>query len=198
VPDFTSRFSENDLERLVHWAHDAHDFTTNKVVKPSLIYIVNQDPNAIFSDWKDVSIAATKMMQKWRSSRRFQDLQKTWRDRGAQVDTADQLLYRYYRDVKVVSIPEFKTGKQQVCNAEELQEQYGRLYSEIGDLSSRSARPRKGAGMEFNLETLSRLNMSVLEQLGKDPSSSVDLRSLAQPLQPYPTNFNSHVLNVLS
>jgi len=72
------------------------------------------------------------------------------------------------------------------------------LHQEIMGLSWSSSEHRKEARVLFNLETLSRHSIGVLQQLATDYTSSVDLRKLAEPAQPYPFGFNGHVLNILS
>ena len=166
-------------------------------MKPSLIYIVNQESHSNFDDWSDVASATKRMLEKWRRSPRFTKEQALWRERGTVVDNADQLLRCYYREVKVVFIPHFKP-KKEGCEASELQDRYRILYEEIVSQSWISSEHRMRAAILFNLESISRLSMGVLEQLAKDPHGSVDLRRLAEPFQPYPTNFNSHVLNILT
>jgi len=183
------------MTRLVDWANEARDFTTNQGVKPSLIYIVNQDNHSDFSLWRDVKYATEEMLEKWKSSKRFTDEQRRWRDRGAVIETADQLLRCYYRDVTVVFVPQFLPGRT-VCSAGDLQQQYDILYEQIARQSWSSSEKRRGTNLLFDLEAFSRSSIRVLEQLAEDPHCSVDLKKLAEPLREQPTNFTSHVLNV--
>jgi hypothetical protein len=43
----------------------------------------------------------------------------------------------------------------------------------------------------------SRSTIQVLEQLAENPQCAVDLKGLAEPLREQPTNFTSHVFNIL-
>jgi hypothetical protein len=190
------RTAEQDMAQLVDWAHDAHDFTTNQGVKPGLLYVVNQDSHADFKQWANVEFATDKIMDKLKKSRRFVKEQKVWKIRGVNVESADQLLHCYYSSVKVVFIPQF-LPENPACEALDVQKQYDTLYKEITSLSWRSSESRKKAGLLFDLGNLARHSIGVLEHLAKDYRSSVDLKQLAEPL-PYPTNFKTHVLNVLS
>ena len=115
------------MARLIDWANEARDFTTNQGVKPSLIVIINQENNSDFSKWRDNSYATEELLNKLRSSKRFISEQLRWRDRGAIIDTADQLLRCYYRDVSVVFVPQFLPGRI-LCSARDLQGQYDLLY----------------------------------------------------------------------
>jgi hypothetical protein len=184
------------MARLVEWADEAGDFTTNRGVKPSLIYIVNQDNRSDFSAWRDTSHATNEMLRKWRASRRFIDEQKRWQARGVAVETADQLLRCYYRDVTVVFIPQFLPDHK-VCGANELREQYDTLYGQIGQQSFDSSEKRRVGGLLFDLEAFSRSSIRVLKQLAENPHCILDLKDLAEPLREQPTNFTHHVLNIL-
>jgi hypothetical protein len=99
--------------------------------------------------------------------------------------------------VKVVFIPQF-LPKDPICEADDLWKQYRLLYQEVDGLSWSSSEHRREARVLFNLETLSRHSIGVLQQLAADYTSSVDLRKLAEPAQAYPCGFNDHVLNILS
>jgi hypothetical protein len=185
------------MTRLVDWAHDAFDFTTNQGVKPGLIYIINQDTHADFTKWVDVTYATERIMEKLRKSRRFELEQVLWRERGFVVDTPDQLLGCYYNSVKVVFIPQFKPD-QPTCEATAMKQQYHTLYDKINQLSWASSEKRHSSNILFDLEALSRHTTGILEQLSENYESSVDLRKLAEPRQAYPNNFKTHVLNLLS
>jgi hypothetical protein len=185
------------MAQLVDWAHDAHDFTTNQGVKPGLLYIINQDNHSDLNKWRNVDFATKSILEKLRKSKRFTTDQKLWSERGRKVHTADQLLRCYYSSVKVIFIPQF-LPKNPVCEANELWEQYRLLYREVAGLSWSSSEHRREARVLFNLETLSRHSIGVLQQLAADYASSVDLRNLAEPEQSYPCGFNGHVLNILS
>lgn len=165
-------------------------------MKPYLIYIINQDNLSDFTMWRNSKYATEEMMKKWKSSKRFTQEQKRWRDRGAVVETADQLLRCYYRNVTVVFIPQFVPGRT-LCSALDLQRQYHMFYEQIDRESWNSSERRRAASLLFDLEAFSRSSVLVLEQLAKDPHCSVDLKKLDEPLREQPTNFTSHVLNLL-
>ena len=184
------------MVRLVDWANEARDFTTNQGVKPSLIYIVNQDNHSDFTLWRNSKHATAEMLKKWKSSKRFTDEQIRWRERGAVIDTADQLLRCYYRDVIVVVVPQFLPGGK-LCSASDLQQQYNQLYGEIDQQSRESSENRRATNLFFDWEAFSRSSVRILEQLAEDPHCSVDLKRLAEPIREQPTNFTSHVLNVV-
>ncbi|KAE9378224.1 FabD/lysophospholipase-like protein [Stipitochalara longipes BDJ] len=192
-----SRTAEDDMAQLVNWAHDAHDFTTNQGVKPGLLYIINQDNHSNLEDWRNVEYATKCVLEKLRKSKRFATEQELWSSRGRKVTTADQLLRCYYSSLKVVFIPQF-LPKDPICEADDLWKQYRLLYREVNGLSWSSSEHRKEARVLFNLETLSRHSIGVLRQLAVDPTSSVDLRKIAEPAQTYPCGFNGHVLNILA
>jgi hypothetical protein len=185
------------MAQLVNWAHDAHDLTTNQGVKPGLLYIINQDNHSNLEKWRDIEYATKTVLEKLRKSKRFATEQELWSSRGRKVVTADELLRCYYSSVKVVFIPQF-LPKDPICEADDLWQQYRLLYREVNGLSWSSSEHRREARVLFNLETLSRHSIGVLQQLAADYTSSVDLRKLAEPTQPYPCGFHSHVLNVLS
>jgi hypothetical protein len=185
------------MAQLVNWAHDAHDFTINQGVKPGLLYIINQDNHSHLDKWRDVEYATKCVLEKLRKSKRFAAEQELWNSRGRKVVTADQLLRCYYSSVKVVFIPQF-LPKDPICEADDLWKQYRLLYQEVDGLSWSSSEHRREARVLFNLETLSRHSIGVLQQLAADYTSSVDLRKLAEPAQAYPCGFNDHVLNILS
>ena len=184
------------MVRLIDWAKEARDYTTNQGVKPSLIYIINQDNLSDFSVWRDVAHATQEMLRKWKGATRFAEEQARWRERGAVVDSADELLRCYYRDLTVVFIPQFLPG-QTSCSASDLKHQYDLLYSEITRQSRESSEKRRNAGILFDREMFSRSTIRVLEQLAENPQCAVDLKGLAEPLQEQPTNFTSHVFNIL-
>lgn len=188
------RQAEHDMSRLVDWANEARDFTTNQGVKPSLIYIINKGSESDFSRWRHIPYATGEMLKKWKASQRFINEQKRWRDRGAVVETADELLRRYYRDVTVVYVPQFLPGRA-LCSASDLQKQYDHLYEQIAQQSQDSSEKRRGTGLLFDMEAFSQTSVRVLGQLAIDPKCSVDLKELAEPLRAQPTNFTSHVLN---
>lgn len=146
--------------------------------------------------WRNSKYATEEMMKKWKSSKRFTQEQKRWRDRGAVVETADQLLRCYYRNVTVVFIPQFVPGRT-LCSALDLQRQYHMFYEQIDRQSWNSSERRRAASLLFDFEAFSRSSVLVLEQLAKDPHCSVDLKKLDEPLREQPTNFTSHVLNML-
>jgi len=185
------------MAQLVDWAHDAHDFTTNQGVKPGLLYIINQDNHSDLGKWRDIEYATKAILEKLRKSKRFATEQNFWKSRGRKVETADQLLRCYYSSVKVVFIPQFLPFNP-ICEADDLWKQYQLLHQEILGLSWSSSEHRREARVLFNLETLSRHSIGVLQQLAADYTSSVDLRNLAEPAEPYPCGFNGHVLNILS
>lgn len=184
------------MARLIDWANEAQDFTTNQGTKPSLVYIINQDNHSEFALWRDSNHATEQILHKWRRSKRFDDEQQRWRERGAVIKTADQLLQCYYRSLTVVFIPQFLPGRT-VCSASDLQQQYYKLYEYINRQSLDSSEKRRATNLLFDLEAFSRSSIQVLEQLAVDPHCSIDLKKLAEPLQEQPTNFKTHVLNVL-
>jgi len=71
------------------------------------------------------------------------------------------------------------------------------LYDKISQLSWASSELRRSSNVLFDLESISRHTTTILEKVAKNYDTSVDLRSLAAPAQPYPTNFKTHVLNIL-
>lgn len=184
------------MTRLVDWANEARDFTANQGVKPNLIYIINQDNHSDFTLWRDINHATKEMIDKWKSSKRFANEQKRWRDKGAVVETADQLLRCYYRDVTVVFMPQFLPGRS-VCSASDLQQQYSILYEMIDRQSWQSSEKRRTTSLLLDLEGFSRGSMRVLERLAEDPHCSLDLKKLEEPFRNHPTNFVSHAFNVL-
>ena len=184
------------MVRLIDWAQEARDFTTNQGVKPSLIYIINQDNLSDFAVWRDVGHATQEMLRKWKGATRFAEEQARWRERGAVVNSADELLRCYYRDVTVVFIPQFLPG-QTSCSASDLKHQYDLLYREITRQSRESSETRRNAGILFDREVFSPSTIQVLEQLAENPQCAVDLKGLAEPLREQPTNFTSHVFNIL-
>ena len=185
------------MANLVDWARNAHDLTTNQGVKPGLLYIINQDNHSDFTKWANVQWATQTIMEKLRTSKRFSQEKKEWEDRGATVNTAEQLLRCYYSSVRVIFIPEFIPTSPR-CEADALKAQYEALYAEICHLSRQSADQRKRVRVLFDLESLARHSAQVLELLAKDYNRSVDLHGLADTFQIYPNNFKAHVLNFLS
>jgi hypothetical protein len=191
------RTTGNDMEQLISWAYDAHGRTANQEVKPALLYIINQDNLLDFETWTDIDKATKIVLAKLRRSERFSKEQSLWRERGRHIETADQLLLCYYSSVKVVFIPQFLPDHP-ICEAVDVHKQYNILYRQIADLSWVSSNLRERVGVLFDLETLTRHSMRVLNSLSNNFESSVDLHKLAEPFQAYPTNFKSHVLNFLS
>lgn len=191
------RAAEDDLTRIVEWAHKAFDSTANQVTRPSLLYIINQDNNADLDKWVDTTYATERVMEKLRSSNRFKEEQELWKRRDDTIDTPEQLLLRYYMSVKVVFIPQFKP-KEPACEAEVVRTQYTSLYDQINQLSSITNELRKSSHFQFNLEMLSKNSMKVLEQLAADYKATIDLKKLAEPARSYPRNFKDHALNVLT
>jgi hypothetical protein len=191
------RAAEDDLTRIVEWAHKAFDKTANQVTRPSLLYIINQDNNAELDKWVNTTYATERVMEKLRNSNRFKEEQKLWKRRDDTIDTPEQLLLRYYMSVKVVFIPQFKP-KEPACEAEAVRTQYTSLYDKINQLSSTTTELRKGSHLLFDLEMLSKNSMKVLEQLAADYKATIDLKSLAEPARSYPSNFKSHAFSVLA
>ena len=136
------------------------------------------------------------MLQKWRTSKRLISEQKRWQARGAVIDTAEQLLRCYYRDITALFIPEFLADHSR-SSASHLQQQYRALYGHISHQSWVSSEIRQATNLSFDLGALSRSSIRVWEQLAKDPHCIIDLKEIGEPLREQPTNFVSHVLNVL-
>jgi len=192
------RGAEEDMAQLIDWARNGHDLTTNQGMKPGLIYIINQDNQPDFSEWKDTNFATKKILDKLQSSNRFAQEQKKWGDRGCEVSSVRQLLEKYYDSVQVIFLPEF-LPRRPSCEAHEVQSQYELLYHEIDRRSQGAASRRRDAGLLMDLDRLARHSVDVLRRLADDFHSPVDLHGLLlETLQPYPSNFKSHVLNFLA
>lgn len=147
-----------------------------------------------------MSYATTTVLNKLnslKSSKRFEGEKRLWSGRGAQVDSVRDLLLQYYGNFKVVFIPQF-LPKRPVCSAADLQRRYGRLYSEIVTLAAQSAECRQQSGILFDMESLSWHTLTDLSQVSADPDSTIDLHSLAESTEAYPSSFKTHVLNFLS
>ncbi len=185
------------MAQLIDWARNGHDLTTNQGMKPGLIYIINQDNQADFSQWKDTKFATKKILEKLQASKRFAQERDTWNNRGFQVSSVLQLLEKYYDSVQVVFLPEF-LPRRPLCEAHEVQSQYELLYGEIDRLSQAGADRRRDAGLLMDLDRLSRHSVDVLRKLAEDFHSAVDLYSMLETFQQYPSNFKSHVLNFLA
>lgn len=191
------RLAEHDIAHLIDWANEARDFTTNQGVKPSLIYIINQDNRLDIGRWSDSKYATEEMLKKWRSCKRFTQEQSRWRARGAMIETAEQLLRCYYNDIRVIYMPEFLPDRSR-CSASELRKQYQTLYEQINQQSWIASKNKQEINLLFDLGAFTRSSVQVLEQLTKDPLCTIDLKVLSEPLRDQPTSFVSHVLNLLS
>ncbi len=191
------RGAEEDMAQLIDWARNGHDLTTNQGMKPGLIYIINQDNQAEFSQWKDPDFATARILEKLQASRRFAQEQESWSRRGSQISSVHQLLRKYYESVRVVFLPEFLPHRP-LCEAHEVEAQYQLLYGEIDRRSKAAADRRKDAGLLMDLERISRHSIGVLTKLADNFHSPVDLYDMLETSQPYPSNFKSHVLNFLT
>jgi hypothetical protein len=185
------------MAQLIDWARNGHDLTTNQGMKPGLIYIINQDNQAEFAQWKDADFATGKILEKLQTSRRFAQEQETWIRRGSQISSVRQLLGKYYESVRVVFLPEFLPHRP-LCEAHEVEAQYKLLYGEIDRRSKAAAERRKDAGLLMDLERISRHSIGVLSKLADNFHNPVDLYGMLDTSQPYPSNFKSHVLNFLT
>ena len=185
------------MARLIDWAKNAHDWTTNQGTKPALIYIINRENMADLREWSDMASAKRRIMDKMKNSIRFESERLEWKARLRNIRTADQLLLCYYSSISVVFIPEFN-AKNPNCEASEMMQQYQKLYHEIDSLSTASAKAREQAGLLFDSENLARHSITVLDELAKDPEAPLDLHKLVVVSQAHPNDFPSHVLNMLS
>ena len=193
----SSRTAEDDVVRLIEWAHNAHDLTTNQGIRPGLIYIINQDNHSDLNKWLDVDFATSAVLNKLKFSEHLGQQRKLWQSRGAKVDTVVDLLSQYYSSLKVVFMPQF-LPRQPTCSAATIKQQYLKLYRRIAQDSEISSERRQRAGVLFDMESIARHSVRVLGELAANPACCIDLHGLSAQFKAYPTNFNSHAINFLS
>lgn len=108
----TQRVIESVLERLIDWATSALETSSNQPVLPYAIVVLNASPHDIDSNLWDNDNATKALFESLsktvNQNDAFARYSESWKKRGRQINTVEQLMLCYYSSVRAsASLPVF-------------------------------------------------------------------------------------------
>lgn len=187
------RVIESVFEKLVNWAAAALEKSSNQPVLPHAIIVLNASENDIDPALWDIPTATSRLFESLAKTvfqnATFRKYAQFWRDRQRQVDTVEQLLYSYYRSVRVVRIP--TSGRPNL-----IQEQVKKLYKDIS-LACELAREKKAElRMLLDADELQPYLHFAFDHFACDLDSPFDFVQASFTNSPIPQDFGGNILKL--
>ncbi|KAI1427994.1 hypothetical protein F5Y12DRAFT_791152 [Xylaria sp. FL1777] len=191
-----SRSSHNILQEMFKWAREGHEKTLNQRVRPGLIIVLNKMTTGSHNALGSVNRATKRLLENFEQSTRFSELQKTWRSRGKEIQTAEELILCYYDSFRVVSVPQYTATSP--ATVKKTSDQIKTLYEEIGQMSELIRKKRQLLNPELDVASLNAYLRQALVGLGRDCESTIDFHQLSDGDYSLPRRFSEHLVHVMA
>ncbi len=180
------------VKRLVEWAAAALEKSTNQPVHPNLVLVLNASENAINGAEWDVDVATQKLLESIREALAQPSLNEYARTRTGskrKIKTAEDLLFSYYRSVRVVRIP--TNGRPQLIN-----DQMDKLYQEILDGCEKSRISKRGMRMLLSADELQSYLQDAFDHFSSKLDTPFDFVKASFLHNPIPADFGGNILKL--
>lgn len=189
-------FESAVVTRLVDWAAEVLNASTNQPRLPHAIIVINASDSRTRPEQWDVDYATTSLLESVSQSipsekeaERVTKLLKHWHLPQRPVRNVRDLLLCYYSSVRVVHI----SGNDQYLKMEA---QIEKLHSEIQSACEASMLAKKTARMLMNADELDELFQAAFEHFSYSLDSPFDLIKAARKNIPIPRDFPGNVTKV--
>jgi hypothetical protein len=191
VPGQRIKTMEVKLNKVLDWAQASETAATNKLVLPKLLIVINQaahdspwDPakakEFVFEQHKDLLVQKGSKMQK--CARRFRRL-------GVRIETIEDLLCCYYREVEVLYIPNAERGN----NLPQLSKQLKLLYDLLQEGSKLSQEIKSKRHRLLSSADQARFFKLAFEHYARTPDLPFDFLEYLLKLHPLPNNLTNNL-----
>jgi hypothetical protein len=183
---------------LIKWARSGHERTLNQSIRPGLVIVVNK--LAPGNDkWLDVNYATEELLNTYPPSGAFDDLRRKWATRGENLQTAEDVILRYYDSFRVVCIPDFVPSAYNSAAAMTplVARQLKELDREIRTSSQRLRRKRLDVGMNLDVTSFTTYVEHAFNRLTKDLRAPIDFYYLESRDPTVPSRFSEHLTSVI-
>lgn len=191
-----ARAAQTILEEMFSWAKDGHEKTLNQRVRPGLVIVLNKVPQESLQNLSSVRKATRDLLKSFERSARFAELRMSWRNRGKIINSAEDIIFRYYDSFRVISVPQHTNSP---VTAGRISSQIKVLYGEIRSMATRIHGRKRQLSTDFDLD-VSNLSASLVksvEVLARDYKNTLDLHRLAVDESALPRDFHEHLLSVM-
>jgi len=181
---------------MFKWAKEGHEKTLNQRVRPGLIIVLNKMTDGSHDSLATVDQATRRLLNNFQQSNRFIDLQRKWKSRGKEIQTAEELMLCYYDSFRVISIPQYTAASP--ITVKKTSNQIKSLYQEICRMSELIRKKRQSLNMELDTASFNAYLTQSLANLGRDYHSAIDFHQLSKGDSSLPSRFSEHLLYVMA
>ncbi|KAI1132761.1 hypothetical protein F5Y10DRAFT_230731 [Nemania abortiva] len=189
-------FESAVVTRLVDWAAEVLNASTNQPRLPHAIIVINASDSRTRPEQWDVDYATTSLLESVSQStpskeeaERVSKLLRHWHLPQKPVRNVRDLLMCYYSSVRVVHIPDDDQYLK-------MEAQIEKLHSEIQSACEASMLAKKRARMLMNADELDELFQAAFEHFSLSLNSPFDLIKAARKNIPVPRDFAGNVTKV--
>jgi hypothetical protein len=195
---WNNRRHETILDDLFQWAKFGHDKTLNQRVKPGLVIVFNQISDREFQDeMLDVNGYTRTFLDIFQKSARYSEMCAIWMARDRPVNSAEELIHRYYSYFKVVVVPAVPKPPPPSTTRKML-DQVKASYTEIKAMSCNVHRLRADKNMNIDAACFASYLEEAISTLARDSRSAIDFSRMAEGKDTnLPRDLSDHVSLIL-
>lgn len=185
-------FESKALHLLLQWAVKSLEKSINQPILPAAVIVFNTtEMNVDESEW-DVGEATRSLMDHIKNDintdPELKDMANLWRGRGIQINTTEELIYRYYSSISLVRIP--VKGRYTM-----LQNQANKLRQEIAQACEEAHVARKRARMLANAEESEMYLRAGFLHFSRNLNAPFNFMDVNIKNNPIPKDSTDHILN---
>ena len=188
------RVMESVFEKLINWAANALEKSSNQPVLPAALIALNASENDIDPSLWNVDIATEEMLQSLSRTvfhnATFQKYAQFWRERGRQIESVEALLLSYYSSVRVVRIP--TRGRPTL-----IQEQVAKLYECVTNASMQAIERKGQLRMLLDAEELQPYLQDAFGHFARNLDTPFDFVQASFSNSPIPLDFGGNILKLV-
>ncbi|KAK5163057.1 uncharacterized protein LTR77_010992 [Saxophila tyrrhenica] len=186
-------FQSSVLTRLLEWGATAMERSINQPTLPHCVIVLNgSDPALPPEEW-DVGTARRSLLSTLDGALdrvpRFRELAALWRARGYHVETAEELILRYYGSFQVVRVPLHP-------HYGVMDEQIAKLRALVHEACERSWLAKWAANLDLDADEWHTYLQSGFDHFTAHIDIPFDLMQTSLMRNPIPSNFSDHVLQL--
>jgi hypothetical protein len=131
------------LEELIEWASAALETSFNQPMLPCAIIALNASETSRDSDLWDIDIATTRLLETLSSTvhqnANFKRHAQTWAKKGRKIESVEDLVRTYYRNIRVIRIP---SGSHSQLVHQQAKKLYGEISKECATARTKKSEMR--------------------------------------------------------
>lgn len=187
------RVIESVFEHLVDWAHAALEKSSNQPTLPHAIIAFNASDNSLQDKEWDVDVATVKVMTEvskaFLQNATFKKLARHWNEQGREVESIEQLIWIYYKSLKVVRIP--APGRPNLINR-----QVECLSETIREASREAQRSKAELRMLLDADEIQPYLEIAFGHFAKNLEAPFDFIQASFANSPIPNTFGGNILKL--